>query len=668
MNILIPHKWLLEHLDTQATPKQIQATLSLSGPSVEHIYNKEGDQVFDIEVTTNRVDSMSVRGIAREAAVILQEAGIPSNLKPLQLSVEKNVQPQDSVLPLPKIKNDSALSKRLTCVVLQNVERTPTPDWMGQRLLQTDMNIHDSVIDITNYITHELGHPCHAFDYDKLMNTGGEINVVEAKKGETFTTLDGETFETVGGEVVFKNGQNQIIDLPSIKGTANTSIDENTTGVLLLLESIMAPKVRFASMTHSIRTVAAQLMEKNVDPNLAETVLLRGIELYQELCHAQVASPIFDEFPGKTTPNPVAIPYSRLNDYLGIDLPQEKIVTILETLECQVTVTGKTESPTFTVTPPTFRPDITIPADIVEEIARIYGYHNLPSTLMPTAIPTISPEGVDFTLENKIKRFLSHRGWQEVYGYSMVSETIALETGFSLQDHLKIGNPLTDDRIYLRRSLIPSLEEIIAQNPQRSQMSIFEMAMVYTPKKNNLPEEDLHLTLVSTSTYRQAKGELQSLLRSLYLEKFVIEENTAITTPYAQNGKLLVGPKKIEAGMISILKNNHVAIDLSMSTITQIARNHPSYQPLPTTAMIVEDLTFTLPPKSQIGNILTTIQNLDDSISQVELKDLYKNNASFSLTYWDKTRNLSSEEIEPLRKKVVESVESEYAAKLVGKV
>lgn len=669
MNILIPHKWLLEHLDTQATTEQIQETLSLSGPSVEHVYDTEDDKVFDIEVTTNRVDSMSIRGIAREAAVILNEAGISAKLKPLNLKIQKNVQPESESLPLPEINNDPSLSKRVMCVVLKNVKRTHTPDWIGKRLLQTEMNIHDSVIDITNYVTHDLGHPCHAFDYDKLMKTGGVINIVEAQKGEAFSTLDGESFETVGGEVVFKNGQNEIIDLPSIKGTANTSIDNSTQNVLLLLESIMAPKVRFASMTHAIRTTAAQLMEKNVDPNLAEHVMLKGIELYENLTSAQVASPIYDEFPGKTTPQVVEITQNRIQDYLGIKLPNEKIVTILENLECTVETSENNDQTTFKVTPPTFRPDITIPADIVEEIARIYGYHNLPSVIMPTAIPTKGPKDVNFTLENKVKRFLSNIGWQEIYSYSMVSDEIALESGYDLENHLKLSNPLTEDRIYLRRSLIPSLEEIITQNSQLPQMSVFEMAMVYHPQENKLPNEELHLTFVSNKNYRQVKGDLRSLFRYLYLDYANVEENKENKNKvYSQSATLLVGQNKEEVGQIYILKNGHVAVDLLMSQIIKIARNHPAYQQLPTTAMIKEDLTFTLPPKTEVGAIIKTITKQSDYIYKIELKDIYKQNHSFTITYWDKTQNVSNEEVEPVRKKIVSEVEKMHEAKLVGEV
>lgn len=172
MNILIPHHWLLDHLETEASPDDIQRLLSLSGPSVERVEERAGDQVYDIEVTTNRVDSMSVRGIAREATVILQQANVPAKLKPKpaeSIEIKPSIDPP---LPLPKITNHPQLNKRTMCVILTNIKRNPTPEWMAHRLQQIEMNVHDAAIDITNYVTHELGHPCHAFDYDKVMQQG----------------------------------------------------------------------------------------------------------------------------------------------------------------------------------------------------------------------------------------------------------------------------------------------------------------------------------------------------------------------------------------------------------------------------------------------------------------------------------------------------------------
>lgn len=648
MNILIPHKWLLEHLETDVTPEELQKTVSLSGPSIERIYDREGDKVYDIEVTTNRVDSMSIRGIAREAAVILNQFGHKAKLKELtskEIKINTN-----KTLPLPKIVNDPKVSKRISCVILRDVKRTPTPKWMADRLLQTEVNVHNSVIDITNYITHELGHPCHAFDYDKVMNTGGEIIVTEAEKGETFNTLDGNEFTTFGGEVVFKNSKGEIIDLPSIKGTANTSIDDNTKNVLLLLESIIAPKVRFASMSHAIRTTAAQLMEKNVDPNLIPLTLELGVKLYTELCGAKVASEVYDDFPGKVNLKPVSLSLGKIKNYLGLSLETKTIKKILQDLGCEVKIEGEQ----ITVQPPTFRPDLTIPADIIEEIARIYGYHNLPSVLMDGAIPLEKPKGINFAIENKIKRFMSAIGWQEIYSYSMVSEKIALESGNKLDDHLKLQNPLTDDRVYLRRSLIPSLIEVIKMNPLEKKLSVFEIANVYHPQKEDeLPNEQLHLTLVSSNAYRQLRGDLESMLKQLFITKIEINKG----------GDVIIEGQRV--GQVTQVENL-IAIDLEFKKLLQHVKTHPSYKKIPKTSIINEDMTFQIDNKVSIGKVITEIKKQSPLLTVVNLKGQYKNNYTFSLEYHDPTKNLSGTDVEPIRKEITKSISEKFSAKLIG--
>ena len=664
MNILIPHKWLLEHLQTDATPQTIQKIISLSGPSVERIYEKQQDSVYDIEVTTNRVDSMSVRGIARECAVILNHAGIDAKLKHLQTQQQNSSITQQ--LPLPKINNNPNLSKRLTCVILKDVKRAPTPDWMATRLQQIDMNVHDAVIDITNYVTHELGHPCHAFDYDKLMKTGGEINISEAKKGEQFTTLDGENFTTVGGEVVFKNGENQIIDLPSIKGTANTSVDDDTKNVLLLLESIKPEKVRFASMTHAIRTTAAQLMEKNVDPHLAEIVLKRGIDLYKEICDAKQASEIYDDFPGKQPLQSIEVKLETINNYLGIEISVDQIVSILKELECGIDLSALDPRSSITVTPPTFRPDLQILADIVEEIARIYGYHNLPSVLIDTAIPLSKQQEVDFDIENKIKHFLSDIGWQELYTYSMVSEELALQSGYQLNDHVTIQNPLTDDRIYMRNSLIPSLNEMINNNPMEKEISIFEIANIYRKKGENLPDEIILLSMLSTKNYRQVKGDLESMLSKFFINEIEVDETQSNIPLLHQSG--IIKTKQQELGTIGIMENERIAVTINISNLTKEAHKHPSYLSTPNTAQIIEDLTFTLPSKSVIGEVLQSMKVENPLIKNVSLKDVYQQNFTFTFTYQDETSNLSGQEIEPIRKALIQNIENKFGGNLVGKV
>lgn len=663
MNILIPHTWLLEHLETEAKPEEIQKYLSLCGPSVERIYEREGEPVYDIEVTTNRVDSFSVRGIAREAAVILQQFGIKAKLKPLSLNLDL-VQKKSATmqLPLPRIISDATLNRRTTCIILQNVQRTPTPEWMAKRLRQTEMNVHDAVIDITNYITHELGYPCHAFDYDKLMSYGGEIRIVEATPGETFVTLDGTPFTTVGGEVVFKDKKGGIIDLPSIKGTQNTSIDESSKNVLLLSESIMADKVRFASMTHAIRTTAAQLMEKNVDPNLAEEVLKRGIELYVNLCSAQVASQIFDDFPGKKILHSIKVKKETIDQYLGLNIEISRISSILQALGCEVKVSDSQ----LIVTPPTFRSDLQIPADIVEEIARIYGYHNLPSVIMATPIPLTKPDGMTFDLETKIKHFLADIGWQEVYTYSMVSEDLAVQSGYELADHLKIQNPLTDDKVYLRRSLIPSLAEVHQANPMTKELSVFEIANLYPPLRNDIPQTGNHLTLVSNRPYRNVRGEVEAMLTKLYLSNYSIQPIEVANEQFSQEAS--INSNKIKIGSIGILKNGLVAARFEMRQLLTVVKSNPSYQLIAKTSALIEDLTFTLPSTVQIGEVIESISLVNKLVTKVELLDIYKQNYTFSVSYLNREANLTSHDIEPIRKKIIALVTEKFQGNLVGSI
>ena len=699
MNILIPHKWLLEHLDTKADPKELQKIVSLSGPSVERIYDREGDSVYDVEITTNRVDSMSVRGFAREAAVILNQQDSQSSLREPQVSL-KEIKQQISEsgagnLPLPTVHNDPTLNNRLMCVVLDSISRAATPDWMAQRLTQTEMNVHDAAIDITNYVTHEMGHPCHAFDYDKLMATGGEIHIVEANPDEKFTTLDGEIYTTKGGEVVFKDAHGEIIDLPSIKGTKNTSVDASTKRILLLLDSIKSDKVRFASMSHAIRTTAAQLMEKKLDPNLADDTLALGIKLYQDICGATIGSDILDTGVETNTNqnNSLTLELTQVKRYLGIELSQEKIASILEKLGCIVTNSSDNSTSTTTsivVTPPTFRSDLHIPADLIEEIARIYGYHNLPSVLPDTAIPTIYQPGTNFALEHHVKSFLAHTGWQETYTYSMVSEKLATLSDVALSDHLKLNNPLTEDMVYLRRSLLPSLVEMVENNPTHRPLSIFECACTYEPGDQTnsdqdqtslgaVPKQPLHISLVTTAGYAQLKGTIESLLETLFITSSEINvvRDEQPAPGFAQSATLYViqADTQVSLGSIGILKSvdtaqngTIAAADILWENVLKVAKANPTYQPLPKTSIVSEDITFTVPDRTEVGPVIKSIQNSHPVIQNVTFTGRYKNNISFRVTYYDEKQNLSSEEVEPIRKKLIAAIGEQYNATLVGEV
>ncbi|PWU22967.1 hypothetical protein C5B42_04480 [Candidatus Cerribacteria bacterium 'Amazon FNV 2010 28 9'] len=692
MNILIPYTWLLEHVETNATALEIQKYLSLCGPSVERIHEIEGESVFDIEVTTNRVDCMSVRGIAREAAVILEQAGIHAKLKPTtfldfhetrkQASLTGRQVPRET-FEVPKIVNDPNLCNRCMCIVIANVQRNQSPAWMQKRLKQIGINVHDAVIDITNYVTHEYGHPCHAFDYDKLMAKGGVIRVVEAKKGEKFTIIDGTEFTTLGGEIVFKNDNDEIIDLPAIKGTKNTSIDASTKNVMLWIESLDHKKVRFASMTHAIRTVAAQLDEKGLSPQLADDTFARAVELYTQLTSAQpLVATYTDIYPGKQEPLSIQLNISLFQEYLGIQLEPQRIREILHVLGCETQLYDSM----LTVHPPLWRTDLTIPVDIVEEIARIYGYHNLPSVLMNGAIPTLKQEGVDFDAEYTAKQILATLGSQEVYTYSMISEQMAHKEAVWLgkpvdQSHIKLKNPLTEDLAYMRRTLWSSHLDVLAMNPIHKDLTVFEFANVYLPHKDAsaelqherkmslskdvqstiLPYEKYLLTITSNTNQRQVKGMLSALLRSLY-----IAEPTYQVTEQKDNARIVVDGHTIGECFVAPNQSTITVLDLNWKAILKLCAKYPQLKPIPKLSPIIEDMTFELAHDMKIQSMIELIQTTDPLIAKVELKDQFRENATFTITY-QPTTETSATDLLPLRKKIAKTIEQQ-GGKLIGKV
>lgn len=679
MNILIPHSWLSEHLSGKFKPKDIQKYLSLSGPSVERfqevkLADGKKEIVYDIEVTTNRVDMMSIEGIAREAATILTRAGF--SLRRLKKDWPEVKQDQIVRLPMPEIIYETDHIRRVMAVVLTDIKQVASPQYMQNRLQAVEINVHDAVVDITNYVTHELGHPCHVFDYDKLMNMGGKIIIKEAKPGKKFVTLDEEEHQTIGGEIIFESATGEIIDLPAVKGTLNTGIDHNTKNILFWIESIDPYKVRHASMAHAIRTIAAQLNEKKVDPHLAERVLRYAVYLFEKLVKAKVASPVYDYFPDRQKGNQIVVDSRTIKEYLGIELSANDITKILRDLDCQVKIIKQKEGKKFVIIAPTYRADLEIPADIIEEIARIYGYHQLPSQLMTGALPTDRPYQKLFDLEKAIKNFLANIGWQEIYSYSLVSEQEALMSGYPLAKQLKLQNPLKEENVYLRRSILPSLISIMQNDSQSENWQIFEIAKLYHPQKNDLPKQEYYLAMISQRDFRQVKGDFELLLNHFYVVKkkeveLLVEEIMAKNhSVYQQSAKLVIkkNQERTLLGYLHVFANNMVGIEIKINNLLKVTNAHPEYQKTNPHSMIIEQLTFTLRKQVAIGDLINALIKTNKKIIDFKLLNIYQNNYTFEIVYQALNKNLSKEDVEPIRQNVVATAHKKFQAQLVGKI
>ena len=654
MNILVPHSWLLDHLNTSAKPEEIQRILSLCGPSVERI-EKHGDEpVYDIEVTTNRMDTACVRGIAREASVILPQNGVPATLKNLPVFAELDEKRTQDIARFPIfIQNDAKLCPRIMAVTMK-VTIGPSPTWLSNRLEASGVRSLNNLIDITNYVMLELGQPTHVFDADRL---GSTMTIRESRKGETLITLDHRTHTLQGGDIVAENGAGELVDLIGIMGTANSVVMDNTINVLFFIEHCEPKHIRRTSMGLAVRTQAAQLNEKMLDINGLDRAMARGIQLFQELAQATLTSEVLDLYPTKKIQQHIQLPLTETKRYLGIELPILTQETILKDLGCDVS--GSNE--TLDVVVPTSRPDLEIPVDLVEEIARVFGYHNLPSVLPATTIPTTYPEDVDFDKEHMMKEFLSTLGWQEVYTYSAISQAQVEKSGFDAKAHIRLANPLNDEHVYMRRSLFGSHEEVLANNPQRKELSIFELAQVYHPQEKDLPHEVLTLGLTSRKTWRQVRGDLEVLLRKF----FILPEEIQTWQSSPESANLSIGDIKIGESTYS---NGLFHLALDWKQLLKVAKRNPTYSPFCPFPPIREDLTFTIPEETKIGFVLQSMRENNPLISSVHLSDTYKLNYTFTIEYLNKESQITSKDVEPIRKGIIQMLDQTYQAKLVGHV
>jgi phenylalanyl-tRNA synthetase beta chain len=644
MNILIPYSWLKEHVQTNANAKQFANSLSLCGPTVNRLIKNDDDYIFDIEVTTNRVDAMSVRGIAREAAAILPQFGYRAKLKPLVFPDIKSDKPLGI-----KIVDKENLSKRTLAIKLTNITLAPSPKWLADRLISVGQRPLANAIDITNYVMWEIGHPIHAFDYDKISEK--KIVIRKASEGEKLITLDNKIRILKGGEIVFDDSKGEIIDLPGIMGTKNTVVDKDSKNILLWIESLDPASIRRVSMSLSLRSQAAVLNEKGIDPQLALDAILRAIDLYQVICSAKISSRLIDTNPKKYTKKSITIGNDFINQRLGINISPDRCKNILEKLGFEV----KAKTNNLKVFIPSWRAlDILIPEDIIEEIARIYGYFHLPSKLPEGKLPS-RPTDNPFDFEKHLKRIMADMKAIEIYTLSLVAKK------YVSQNALKLKNPLGNEMEYLRTSLMPSLEEAVKLNSnQKDPYLIFEVANTYHAVKDNLPEEKMTLAGVFANTgYRKAKGVVESLLEKLNINyNFVQEEADG----FLASKRLAVYCNNKLLGEFGINLNSFLYFEFYTESLRSAFRPIAGYRHIPKYPPQIEDLTLIFPEKTLIGKALDIIKK-QKHISNATLVDTYKDSYTFRVWYQNPKKTLTDSEVEEIRKKLLSDLKKKCAGK-----
>jgi phenylalanyl-tRNA synthetase beta chain len=661
MNIKITYNWLLEYLDTDATPQEMQKYLALCGPAIERVDKVGDDYVFDIEITSNRVDMASVFGIAQEAQAILPQFGKKAKLKKNPFKEYHFGSDAENKLPLTITTENEKLGSRIAAVVMADATIKPSPELIQKRLEMCDIRPINNVVDITNYLMLELGQPAHVFDYDKI--EGHTMKIRESKKGETVTTLDKKEITLPGGDIVIEDGSGTLIDLCGIMGGLGSSVTEQTKNVVLFIQTWNKRYVRKTSMTTGQRSVAATYFEKGLDEERVEPTMVYGIEFLQKNAGAAVASAVTDMFPAPYKPVTVTVSNDFIVSRIGVDVPQKTSQEILENLGFDVTIANNT----FTVTvPPTRKYDVAIPEDIVEEIARIYGYHNLPNNISPmTYIKQPHEIEQNILIQQKIKLVLKHLGMHESMNYSMVSQEMLDAMGLEAVNHLRVANSISSELTFMRTSLLPSLVKNIRDNQGKAQdLRFFEIAKVYYPQENDLPKEIYKVALATNTSWADIKGIVEAMLRELGITDYELGQSkihifsAKEVVDFMVDGSVIGSIGRLAAPLQAKneLKTPVYLASFDLLSLIAHTRIVAQYVPINPYATIKLDLNVKT-GKMTFEQMKKESMKASSLLQNIELVDTYKDTLTLRFYFSSKEKNLTekeaSEELEKIKKLLI---------------
>jgi phenylalanyl-tRNA synthetase beta chain len=483
--VKVPLSWLREFVDVTVEPRRLGDDLTMVGLALEGLEKDGQDTVLDIDVTTNRVDAMNVYGIAREVSVIY---GLP--LRPLDLALAESGPPAAEALRVEIEAPD--LCPRF-CARVLDVRLGPSPAWIRDRLEQVGVRPINNVVDLTNYVMLEMGHPSHAFDLARI--PGGRLNVRWAREGEKLTTLDGAP-RTLTARMGVVAGPEAALALAGIMGGASSEVSEDTRTVALEAAYWDPLSIRRTAKALGMRTEASHRFERGADPEGTAVATARIAHLLQKIGGGSVRPGLIDRLAAKVPKRKTSLRYARLGQILGTDVPEGEAQRILRGLGFDV---SPREGLALDVGVPTWRSDVSREADLVEEVGRHHGLGRVAPTLPPAReVGGLKPFQVR---ERRIRDVLVAAGLTEVVNYSFVASASA---GADTGEPLRLQNPLSADADVLRRSLlVPGLLATLRTNLRqgRRDVALFEIGRVFAESGEPLPREERRLALLLTGTF-----------------------------------------------------------------------------------------------------------------------------------------------------------------------
>ena len=627
------------------------------------------DYILDLSITPNRADALSMRGLTYELGALY-------NNKVDFKDVEKEEDYEATSLQV-AIESDSC--RNYVGQVVKNVEVKSSPLWLQTRLMNSGIRPINNIVDITNFVLLEFGQPMHAFDKDLV---GDKIVVRDAKEGEVLETLDGEERKLQTTDLVITDGT-RAIALGGVMGGKNTEVSEETKNIILESAYFNPTSVRRTSAAHGLRSDSSARFEKGIDPNMQKAALARAVELILELCpNAVVESSV--GVVNKVDDKVVEITTSYINNYLGIILSTEEIVAILEGLSFKVEASGED----LVVKVPTRRPDISIKQDLVEEVIRIYGYDNLASTLPKFSKTTKGGLTYSQRMVRDLRAVYASLGFNDTINYSLVSEEEA--TQYTLEDHHKVRllMPMTETHSTLRQSLIPGLLNTVQYNVARKQkdLKLLEIGRVFfgSGDDNIQPKETVYLSAALTGEERStkwlkesstldffaAKGYLEVVFERLGLEEKVTYKKSILEGMHpGRFAEVYLGEKRI--GFIGEVHpqvadklglNTTYVFEINLDEVISEGKVKPKYEEVTKYPEITRDIAMLVDVKDEYQNIYNVVESVNSKlITKVELFDLYvgaellvgKKSLALTITYSDKQKTLTDEEVTAVHDKVL---------------
>ena len=623
------------------------------------------DTIVEYEITSNRVDCFSMIGMAREVAATFN--------KPFHAPEIKETGNDKDVNDFIKVTvEDTDLCKRYCARVVENIKIGPSPKWMQDRLRAMGIRSINNLVDITNYVMEEYGQPMHAFDLSTI--AGNEIIVKRAKDGDKFVTLDGQE-RNLDSDVLMINDGEKPVAIAGIMGGENSMITDNVKTVLFESACFDGTNIRLSSKRIGLQTDSSFKFTKGLDPNNAIDAINRACQLVEEMGCGDVVGGVFDVYPNPVKEKVLPFEPERYNGLLGTDISKEDMLKYFEKLELKYNEADNT------LTIPTFRQDLTCMADLAEEVARFYGYDNIPVSL-PKGEATVGKKPFNQRVDDVAREICERNGFSGGMTYSFESpkvfDKLLLPEDAKERQAIVISNPLGEDFSIMRTVSLNGMLTSLATNYNRRNKvaKLYELGNIYLPKAlplTELPEEKMRLTLgmYGEGDFFDLKGVVEELLEKLGIAGAECEPCNDI--PYLHPGrqaKLMKG--KLDLGFLGQvhpevgdnynLKTDAYVAVLNMEVLTMIATFDRKYEGIAKFPASTRDLSMVMDKSMFVGEIQHVIKkNAGKIMESCELFDVYegdqvgvgKKSVAFSLVFRAKDRNLESPEVDKAVEKVL---------------